>query len=154
MGRTCAAGFYPAFKNNMEAIGLTAPSNLFATQTSTLGVIGQLTGVVHTMGMKVTLRELVGAGTAVEKLSYLGALYGAYYLGGMIGSLAVAGDAFYACKNGPAAAARMHQAIFASGIATLGPPMHLFLMSHPELFDLSSPRRKTYGIRARAGTGL
>lgn len=66
MGQTnCAAGFYPAFKSNMEAIGLTAPANLFSTQTSTLGVIGQLAGVVHTMGMKVTLRELVGAGTGL-----------------------------------------------------------------------------------------
>lgn len=155
MGQTtCAAGFYPAFKDNMEAIGLTAPSNLFATQTSTLGVIGQLAGVVKTMGMKVTLRELLGAGQALEKLSYLGALYGAYYLGGMIGSLMVAGDAFYACKAGPGAAARMHQTIFASGIAPFSPPLQLFLMNHPELFDLSSPLRKTYGMHARAGTGL
>ncbi|RDU95440.1 hypothetical protein DWV00_28110 [Trinickia dinghuensis] len=154
MGQTCAAGFYPAFKVNMEAIGLTAPSNLFATQTSTLGVIGQLAGVVQTMGMKVTLRELVGAGTVVEKLSYLGALYGAYYLGGMIGSLWVAGDSFYTCKNGPAAAAQMHQAIFASGIAPFSPSMQLFLMNHPELFDLSSQQRKTYGMRARSGAGL
>lgn len=114
----------------------------------------RLAGIVKTMGMKVTLRELIGAGEAVEKLSYLGALYGAYYLGGMIGSLMVAGDALHKCKAGPGAAARMHQAIFESGIAPLSPPMQLFLMHHPELFDLSSPLRKTYGMYARAGTGL
>jgi hypothetical protein len=155
MGQTtCAAGFYPVFKENMEAIGLTAPPNLFATQTSTLGAIGQLAGIVKTMGMKVTLRELIGAGEMVEKLAFLGALYGAYYLGGMVGSLMVAGDAFYKCKAGPGAAARMHQAILASGVASFSPAMQLFLMHHPEVFDLSSPKRATYGMRARAGTGL
>ena len=154
MGQTTCKVFYPVFKENMEAIGLTAPANLFSTQTSTLAVIGQLAGIVHTMGMKVTLRDLAGAGTLVEKLSYLGALYGAYYLGGMIGSLWVAGDAFYTCENGATAAARMHQAIFASGMATIAPPMQLFLINHPELFDLSSSQRKTYGFRARSGMGL
>lgn len=153
MGQVCKTGFYPVFKENMEAIGLTAPSNLFATQTSALGAIGQLAAIVKTMGMKVTLRELIGAGQTVEKLAYLGALYGAYYLGGMIGSLAVAADAFYMCKAGPAAASRMHQAMLASGIA-LSAPMQVFLLHHPELFDSSSEQRKTYGMRALAGTGL
>lgn len=153
-GQTCTAGFYPAFKQNMEAIGLTAPPNLFVSQTSTLGAIGQLAGIIKTMGMKVTLRELVGAGETVEKLAFLGALYGAYYLGGMVGSLMVAGDAFYRCKAGPGAAARMHQMIFASGVAPFSPAMQLFLVHHPEPFDLSSPKRSAYGMHARVGSGL
>ncbi|MEX3957675.1 hypothetical protein [Trinickia sp. EG282A] len=68
MGQTTCKVFYPVFKENMEAIGLTAPSNLFSTQTSTLGVIGQLAGIVHTMGMKVTLRDLAGAGTLPSRV--------------------------------------------------------------------------------------
>jgi hypothetical protein len=36
MGQTCAAGFYPVFKDNMAAIGLTAPPNLFSSQVSAL----------------------------------------------------------------------------------------------------------------------
>ncbi|MGG1946034.1 hypothetical protein AB1286_14625 [Trinickia sp. NRRL B-1857] len=43
--------------------------------------------------------------------------------------------------------------MFASGIA-LSAPMQIFLLHHPELFDSSYPQRKTYGMRARAGTGL
>ena len=153
MGQTCAAGFYPAFKQNMEAIGLTAPMNLFSSQTSALQTIGQLAGLVKTFGMKVTIRELIGAGDLTDKLAFAGALYASYYLGGTIGSLMVAGDKFYACKAGSAAASRMHQALFASGIS-LVQPMQLFLTNHPELFDLSSAQRAAYGMHARAGTGL
>ncbi|MGN6083965.1 hypothetical protein [Trinickia sp.] len=153
MGQTCAAGFYPVFKDNMAAIGLTAPPNLFSSQVSALQTIGQLAGLIKTFGMRVTVGELIGAGDLTDKLAFAGALYASYYLGGTIGSLMVAGDAFYACKAGPGAASRMHQALFASGVALIQ-PMQLFLMNHPELFDTSSPNRRIYGIHAQAGTGL
>jgi len=153
MGQTCAAGFYPVFKDNMAAIGLTAPPNLFSSQVSALQTIGQLAGLIKTFGMRVTVGELIGAGDLTDKLAFAGALYASYYLGGTIGSLMVAGNAFYACKAGPGAASRMHQALFASGISLIQ-PMHLFLMNHPELFDASSPNRRMYGIHAQAGTGL
>lgn len=153
MGQSCAARFYPAFKQNMEAIGLTAPQNLFSSQVSALQTIGQLAGLIKTFGMKVTLRELIHAGDLTEALAYAGALYSAYYLGGAIGSLIVARDEYAACIVGPAAAARARQALFAQGVF-LSAPMQLFLVQHPELFDLSSPRRGTYGVHARAGTGL
>ncbi|CAN7279203.1 hypothetical protein LJR230_001231 [Trinickia sp. LjRoot230] len=137
----------------MEAIGLTAPTNLFSSQTSALQTIGQLAGLVKTFGMKVTIRELIGAGDLADKLAYAEALYAAYYLGGSIESLAVAADAFYACKAGPLAAARMHQALFAQGIALIQ-PMHVFLAQHPEVFDVSSPQRAFYGMHARTGMGV
>ena len=44
MGQTCMAGFYPAFKQNMEAIGLPVPTGLFATQQQAASTIGQLLG--------------------------------------------------------------------------------------------------------------
>lgn len=70
MGQTtCAGTFYPAFSKNMEAIGLSAPNSLFASQEKALGTISQLAGLVKTFGMKVTIRELVVAGTATERLS-------------------------------------------------------------------------------------
>ena len=100
MGQTCAAGFYPAFSKNMEAIGLSAPNSLFATQEKALGTISQLAGLVKTFGMKVTIRELVIAGTTTERLATASAYYAAWYLGGAIGSLIVAADNFYACKAG------------------------------------------------------
>lgn len=149
MGQTCAAGFYPAFSKNMEAIGLSAPTSLFSTQEKAVGTISQLAGLIKTMGMKVTIRELVVAGTVTEKLAVLSAYYASYYLGGAIGSLAVAADAYYACKAGPTASQRLHRAMLLVGGAAVM-PMHGFLMAHPEVFDVSSPHRFTYAQRARA----
>ena len=48
--------------------------------------------------MRVTVRELIGAGDLTDKLAFAGALYASYYLGGTIGSLMVAGDAFNQCS--------------------------------------------------------
>lgn len=149
MGQSCAAGFYPAFSKNMEAIGLTAPTNLFSTQEKAISTISQLAGLIKTMGMKVTIRELVVAGTITERLSVASAYYAAYYQGGAIGSLAVAGDEYYACKAGATAAQRLHRIMALVGAGALM-PMHGFLMTHPEVFDVSSPHRFTYAQRARA----
>lgn len=149
MGQSCAAGFYPAFKANMEAIGLSAPTSLFSTQEKAISTISQLASLIKTMGMKVTIRELVVAGTVTEKLAAAGAYYAAFYLGGAIGSLAVAADGYYACKAGPSAAQRLHRAMILVGGAAIM-PMHGFLMTHPEVFDVSSPHRFTYAQKARA----
>ncbi|PPK45742.1 hypothetical protein B0G57_104144 [Trinickia symbiotica] len=97
MGQNCVAGFYPAFKANMEALGLQVPTGLFATQEKALGTITVLTGFVKSFGMKVTIRELIGAGKLTEILSVAGAYYVSYYLGAVLGSLLVATDEAYAC---------------------------------------------------------
>ena len=149
MGQTCAAGFYPAFSKNMEAIGLSAPNSLFATQEKALGTISQLAGLVKTFGMKVTIRELVIAGTTTERLATASAYYAAWYLGGAIGSLIVAADNFYACKAGANAAEQLHRFIAVSSLTVIS-PMIPFLLQYPELFDTSSPHRRMFGMRARA----
>jgi hypothetical protein len=149
MGQTCAAGFYPAFSKNMEAIGLYAPNTLFASQEKTLGTISQLAGLIKTFGMKVTIRELVVAGTATERLAAASAYYAAYYLGGAIGSLIVAADRYYACRAGATASEQLHRFMAVSGLALLA-PMAPFLVQHPEVIDSSSPLRRLYALRARA----
>jgi hypothetical protein len=149
MGQSCAAGFYPAFSKNMEAIGLSAPNTLFASQEKALGTISQLAGLVKTFGMKVTIRELVVAGTTTERLAVASAYYAAWYLGGAIGSLIVAADNFYACKAGASAAQQLHRFMAVSGLTVIA-PMSPFILQHPELFNVLSPHRRTYGMRALA----
>lgn len=136
----------------MEAIGLSAPNSLFASQEKALGTISQLAGLVKTFGMKVTIRELVVAGTATERLSVASAYYAAWYMGGAIGSLMVAADNFYACKAGASAAEQLHRFIAVSSL-TLISPMTPFLLQHPELFDARSPHRRMFGVRAQAPGG-
>lgn len=149
MRQTCAAGFYPAFSKNMEAIGLSAPNTLFASQEKALGTISQLAGLIKTFGMKVTIRELVVAGTTTERLATASAYYAAWYLGGAIGSLMVAADNFYACKVGASAAQQLHRFMAVSGLSLVA-PLAPFILQHPEVFDVSSPHRRMFGLRALA----
>jgi hypothetical protein len=152
MGQPCIAGFYPAFSKNMEAIGLIAPTNLFSSQEKAIGTISQLAGLIKMFGMKVTIRELIVAGTITEKLSVASAYYAAYYLGGAIGSLAIAADGYYACRSGATAAQRLHRIMMLAGGSAIA-PMQAFLIQHPEVFDVSSPHRFTYAQYARAPGG-
>ena len=148
MGQTCIAGFYPAFKANMEAIGLTVPTGLFSTQQQAASTITQLAGLVKTMGMRVTIRELIGAGTLTEILAVAGAYSAAYYTGGTIGSLLVATDNTLGCKY-PITQAQVHRAMLYSA-SILPEPLRILLTRHPEIVNASLSNRHGYGAMARA----
>ncbi|MBQ5949914.1 hypothetical protein [Massilia sp. ST3] len=82
--------FYKYFKENMDALGLPAPESLFGSVQSTVGTVTVLLGSIDKFGTKVTVGELIGAGTRLEKLGVVAACSAAYYAGAVIGSLAVA----------------------------------------------------------------
>jgi len=85
------SNFYGYFKENMEALGLAAPpESLFGTQQLTVSTISVILGCVDKFGTKVTVRELIRAGTRLEQLAVVGAVGASYYAGAAIGSLAVA----------------------------------------------------------------
>ena len=84
------SNFYKYFKENMSALGLPAPENLFGTVQSTVGTATVLLGLIDKFGTRVTLGELIGAGTKLEKLGVVAACSAAFYAGAVIGSLAVA----------------------------------------------------------------
>lgn len=143
------AGFYPAFKQNMEAIGLTVPTGLFATQQQAASTIGQLLGLVKTFGMKVTIRELIGAGSLTDFLAAAAGYSAAYYTGGAIGSLIVATDKTIGCKVGPVTQGRIHRAMLGAAFV-MTEPMLALLLRHPEIVSSSLPNRRVYGSMARA----
>jgi hypothetical protein len=83
--------FYKYFKENMEDLGLTAPpESLYGTQALAISTISTILAYIDKFGTKVTVMELAGAGTKLERLTVLGALGASYYAGAVIGSLAVA----------------------------------------------------------------
>jgi hypothetical protein len=83
--------FYKYFKENMEALGLTAPpESLFGTQQLAISTIGTIVAFIDKFGTKVTVMEMASAGTRLEQLTLLVALGASYYAGAAIGSLAVA----------------------------------------------------------------
>ena len=78
------------FKQNMDLLGLPAPENLFGTLSLALASATTILTQVDKFGKAVTVGELIGAGTVLEGLAVVGACSAAYYVGAVIGSIAVA----------------------------------------------------------------
>ncbi|AKJ32223.1 hypothetical protein [Caldimonas brevitalea] len=82
--------FYAYFKQNMDSLGLPAPESLFGQVQQAVNNTSTLLAQVDRFGTAVTLREISGAGSKLEVLSVLGGFSAAFYVGAVIGSLAVA----------------------------------------------------------------
>ncbi|MES2127107.1 MAG: hypothetical protein V4463_07535 [Pseudomonadota bacterium] len=82
--------FYKYFKKNMEELGLPAPESLYGDVQLAIANVAIFLGHIDKFGKAVTVAEVVGAGTRLEKIGVVGTLSAAYYAGAVIGSLAVA----------------------------------------------------------------
>ncbi|HKX30733.1 MAG TPA: hypothetical protein VJ302_23790 [Blastocatellia bacterium] len=82
--------FYRYFKENMEALGLPAPDTLFGTLEATVANTAVILTQIDKFGKAVTIGELIGAGTKLEALGVIAACSAAFYVGAVIGSIAVA----------------------------------------------------------------
>ena len=84
------SNFYQYFNENMENMGLPAPRTLFSSVTSAVATATTLLGQIEKFGKHVTINELLRAGTKLEQLAIIGACSAAFYVGAVIGSIAVA----------------------------------------------------------------
>ncbi|WP_295997649.1 hypothetical protein [Rugamonas sp.] len=82
--------FFEYFKENMDGLGLPCPESLFATQALAVQTVKTLIEYVEKYGPRTLVRDLVGAGTRLEKLGLYATGGVAFYTGAVIGSLAVA----------------------------------------------------------------
>lgn len=82
--------FYKYFKENMDNLGLPAPETLFGSAQTAAANAAIFLGHIDKYGKAVTVRELIGAGTRFEQLGVFAALSASFYVGAVIGSLAVA----------------------------------------------------------------
>lgn len=82
--------FYRYFKENMEALALPAPETLFSNVQVAIGTASVILMQIDKFGKGVTIGELIGAGTKLEMLGVILACTAAYYVGAVIGSIAVA----------------------------------------------------------------
>ena len=99
--------------------------------------------------MKVTIRELIGAGTLTDFLAVAGAYSAAFYAGGIIGSLIVASDKTLGCYAGPATLSQIHRAMAGTALSMIA-PFQTLLLKHPEIINPTMPNRASYGAKARA----
>jgi hypothetical protein len=74
----------------MESMGLPAPETLFGTLQTAVTSASTLAAFIDKFGAKVTIGEIIGAGTKLEALGAVAACSAAYYVGAVIGSIAVA----------------------------------------------------------------
>lgn len=82
--------FYEYFKENMDGLGLPAPNSLFGTVGAAITNVTIMLGHIDKFGRSITLRELAVAGTRLECLSVFATCSAAFYVGAVIGSIAVA----------------------------------------------------------------
>ena len=82
--------FYSHFKQNMAFLGLPAPETMFGTLSLALASATAILNQIDKFGKAVTVGELIGAGTVLEGLGVIGACSAAFYVGAVIGSIAVA----------------------------------------------------------------
>lgn len=132
--------FYKYFKENMEALNLTAPpESLFATQALAVATINTFVVFIDKFGTKVTVMEVIGAGTRLEQLAVVGTMGAAYYTGALIGSLAVATGR--TLSGGTSLADVLYEA---SKWKLNRPWVATVLYRHPGIYDPSVPGRKYY----------
>jgi hypothetical protein len=82
--------FYAYFRENMEGMGLPAPETLFGTLQAAVANATVILSQIDKFGRAVTLGELIGAGTRLEGLGVVAGCSAAFYVGAVIGSIAVA----------------------------------------------------------------
>jgi hypothetical protein len=136
--------FYQYFKENMESLGLNAPETLFGTQTAAITTASAILGTIDKLGKTVTVAEVVGAGTRAEILMVAGSLYACYYIGAIIGSIAVA--------TGRAAAGgtSISDVLFVARTNNLDRPwLYQSLTRYPEIYNRKTSNRDLYAARAR-----
>ncbi|NRR28903.1 hypothetical protein HSX11_01780 [Oxalobacteraceae bacterium] len=82
--------FYTYFKENMDGLNLPAPESLFGSLQVALANTIAYMAHIDKFGKGITVREMIGAGTKLERLTVIGSLSAAYYVGAVVGSIAVA----------------------------------------------------------------
>ena len=132
--------FYQYFKENMEALNLAPPAeSLFATQALAVATINTFVAFVDKFGTRVTVLDVIYAGTRLERLSVVGAMSAAYYTGALIGSLAVATGR--TLSGGTSLADVLYEA---SKWKINRPWLTTLLHRNPGIYDPSVPGRKYY----------
>lgn len=136
--------WYSYFKENMDALGLPVPATWQGKGAAVIGMLSQLVAVSEKFGPRVTVHELLEAGTKGEVLLVAGGMSASWYLGGVIGSAAVATGRYGACGT------RLIDVIgYAHHNRLWSPRVAHQLHTHPEIYSSGKANRRNYGLLAR-----
>ncbi len=89
--------FKKYFTENMNAMNLPVASTLFDNFNAAIVNAGLILDTLNTLGKGATMAEIIKATTGLEKLKVAASLGAAYYVGAVIGSIAVASGRSLGC---------------------------------------------------------
>ncbi|MCD5997032.1 hypothetical protein KDX38_25995 [Pseudomonas sp. CDFA 602] len=134
--------FYKYFKENMDALNLPAPESLFSSLTTAVSTSTTILGTLEKLGPATTLREVIGATTKLEALSVIASVSAAFYVGAIIGSIAVATGR--TLSGGTSLA----DVLFTAQKHNLKPEwLTRYLSAYPGIYNASAPGRDSYRHR-------
>jgi hypothetical protein len=84
------SSFFQYFRENMDSLGLPAPTSLFGSLQMALANAAAFVAHIDKFGQRITVGEMIGAGVRAEKLSTVATMAASYYVGAVVGSIAVA----------------------------------------------------------------
>lgn len=136
------AAFYDYFRENMNALGLPAPESLFGNLPLALASAQTLMTFVDKFGTRATVHDMVVAGTRLEQLGTVGAMYASFYVGAVVGSLAVASGR--SLSGGTSLADVL---VFASGRGLNRPWLGSMIAANPQFYSSIRARMHPAAIR-------
>lgn len=140
-----ASDFYRYFKENMEALGLPAPETLYGNLQLALANVTAMAKYVDQFGARVTVAEMAKAGLRLEQLATVGAVSASFYIGAVIGSIAVATGR---TLSGGTSISDVLSVATRSNVNK--PWLHSLLMRYPGVYDDRIAHRSMYRLTACA----
>jgi hypothetical protein len=96
----CNGDFFSDFNENMSALGLPAPKQLFGTPLATLGALNTVIGVLDKLGLNTTVSEVFIEAGAAGVLRTVAGMAASGYVGAVLGSALIASQGAIERKNG------------------------------------------------------
>lgn len=135
--------FVKIFRGNMRSLGLTPPISMFNGFQQSLTHAMVMASALDSLGRNATMGEIIGATSGLEKLKTVSGLYGAFYVGAVIGSLVVA-----SAHSGACSAKRADLLAFVQRNNLRFPGDMTFYNTHPEVLSGPNDRRLAYAALA------
>lgn len=136
--------FKKYFNENMSDLGLPVPQTLFDSYTAAIANTGLILEAIRTLGSNATIGEVVKATTGLEKLKVAAAIGASYYVGAVIGSIAVASGRSLGCGYKIS-----DMFVFLDRHNLKFDDWNDFYVKNPEIMDKNYPSRFIYGSKAK-----
>lgn len=139
--------FNKYFTKNMKDLGLPVPNKLFDTFNAAVATASIMLDSLATLGKSASVAEMIGATSNLEKLKVAAGLGAAYYVGAVIGSIAVASGRSLGCGT-----SIRDFFVFQSRYKLSFPKSNTFYVSNPEILNSQKPFRFAFKSKAIAQT--